>query len=474
MSPAWGPFNQITIPSPVWTDDKKPNINMKKFHWILLVLLVAAAIMTSLSYRSDPGDRTTVRFLNQETDPSIVAVQRGWIAGFTEGHPEIRIRLESASNTVINQRIATYVQAGAPLDVVHSDPGSAARLTAAGLLAPLDDVIERLGGRDAFLPGRLLIHNDRVYGINQAGAVPVLHYRKDVFLAAGLQPPETWDDLLHAARTLHSPDMAGIALPGGENRATTMYAGIFLWQNAGDFFNSDLELTIDHPRTYDALRFYAELLACAPPDAASWGFTEPIESFWAGRAAMLLYWHGLDLTFKQNPALIENIGVVAAPKGRMRVTQEGGRYIGVFANSNALEESKHWVEYIFTPEHATLLSEVHPMLYPPATHRAMELLRNSNAPTIQAYGDTLFNVVYPSAEFAYNEIFNAGGINPETLAIDKTGVLNPLVGVLWNSNLYARAVQRVAYQQWTPERAAGDAHHALAQQIEVARRELAQ
>jgi ABC-type glycerol-3-phosphate transport system substrate-binding protein len=446
---------------------------MKIQHWILLVMVTALLIVTSLWYRSEHGDRVAVRFLNQETDPSVVAVQRGWVSGFAEENPDVRIILEGAPNTVINQRIATYVQAGAPLDVIHADPGSVARLAAAGLLEPLDEVVGRLGGREAFLPGRLLIHEDRVFAINQAASVPVLHYRKDVFAAAGLNPPETWDDLIYAARTIHSPDMAGIALPGGENRATTIYSGIMLWQNCGDFFNRNLEVTIDNERTHGALRFYADLLQYAPPDAAAWGFTEPIESFWAGRAAMLFYWHGLDLTFSQNPALVENIGVVAAPEGRLRVSQEGGRYIGVFAQSNALEESKKWVEFIFRPEHATKLSEVQPMMYPPATYAAMERLGASTAPTIQAYGESLFNVVYPSSEFAYNEIFNAGGIDGESCTMEKTGVLNPFVGVLWNSNLYARAVQRVAYQGWTPERAAGEAQKALHQQVEVARREIA-
>jgi ABC-type glycerol-3-phosphate transport system substrate-binding protein len=446
---------------------------MKTQHWILLMILVAVVVAISLWQRADHGDRVTVRFLNQETDPSVVTVQRGWVRGFAEANPEVRVVLEGAPNTVINQRIATYVQAGAPLDVIHADPGSAANLTANRLLAPLDDVVERLGGREAFLPGRLLIYEDSVYAINQAATAPVLHYRKDVFEAAGLNPPETWEELLHAARTIHSPDMAGIALPGGENRATTIYAGIILWQNCGDFFNSALEVTIDNERTREALRFYADLLQYAPPDAAGWGFTEPIESFWAGRSAMLFYWHGLDLTFRQNPALVENIGLVRVPRGRIRVTQEGGRYIGVFAGSAALEESKKWIEYIFTPENATRLTELQPMMYPPATHAAMELLRQSTAPTIQTYGDALFSVVYPSSEFSYNEIFNAGGINAETCTLQKTGVLNPFVNVLWNGNLYARAIQRVAYQNWTPDRAAAEAHKALVQQVEVARRELA-
>jgi ABC-type glycerol-3-phosphate transport system substrate-binding protein len=165
----------------------------------------------------------------------VVAVQRDWVEDFVAKNPGIDVILEGAPNTVINQRIATYVQAGAPLDVVHADGGSAARAAAAGLLVPLDDIVEELGGREAFLPGRLLIHEDSVYSINQAATSPQLHYRKDLFEAAGLEPPTTWEELLEAAKTLHSDEVAGIALPGGENRATTIYSGIILWQNCGGF-----------------------------------------------------------------------------------------------------------------------------------------------------------------------------------------------------------------------------------------------
>lgn len=433
----------------------------------LLFLVVSLAVWLGGCSR-DPV--TEVRFLNQETDPAVVAVQRGWIARFTAANSGVGIALENAPN--INQRIATYVQAGARMDVVHADGGSAAMLAAAGLLAPLDDVVERLGGRDAFLPGRLLIVDDKVLAINQAATVPMLHFRKDLFAAAGLPPPTTWAELLHAARTLQSAEVAGIALPGGENRATTIYAGIFLWQNCGDFFNRDLEVTLDNERTHEALRFYADLLRLAPPDAGAWGFTEPIESFWSGRSAMVFFWHGLDLTFRQNPALIDNVGVVEMPRGRLRVTEQGGRYISVHAASPEIELAKAWVEHMFTPAQAQELTELQPMLYPPVTRQALEDLKQSSAPTIRAYGETLFATVYASAAFAHNQVFDGGGIDPGTCAIERTGILNPYVGVLWNSNLYARAVQRVAYEKWEPRRAAAAAQEALSQQVETARREM--
>ncbi len=438
-------------------------IRFRRLFTMLAVTVLASSVFAQIE---------VVRYLNQETDPSIVTIQRNWVNNFVAQNPGIDVILEGAPAAVINQRITTYVQAGAPLDVIHADGGSAARLAAEGLLQPLDDVIEALGGRDAFLPGRLLIYDDKVYSINQAATSPVLHYRTDLFEAAGLQPPTTWDELLHAARTLNSADVAGIALPAGENRATTIYSGLFLWQNCGNYFDADLNVDLDNERTREAIEFYAELLKYAPQDASAWAFNEPVESFFAGRAAMVFYWNALDLTYRTNPGLLDVVSVVFPPAGHMKVTEQGGRYISLFHNSPNPEASKKWIQYIFTPENAQKLSEVQGQLYPPATYAAMDLLRTSEAPNLKIYGDLLFDVVFPASEFAYNQIFDGGGIDPESCTMVRTGNVNPLVSVVWNSNLYARAVQQVAYGGMSVDAAVTELQRNLSDQVEVARREL--
>ena len=399
-----------------------------------------------------------VRFLNQETLPAAVAVQRGWAEDFKVDNPNIDIIIEQAPANVINQTIATYVQAGAPLDIIGSDGGSAAKLAVDGLLEPLDDVIEALGGRDAFLRGRLLIYEDKVYAINQTATGPVMHYRKDIFEQLGLEPPTTWENILTAAKKISEEvdGMAGIAMPGGENRATTIMAGIYLWQNAGNFFNKDLEVTIDNPVTHEAMNFYAELLKYAPEEATGWSFFEPIESFFSGRSAMALYWHGLDLTYDNNPDLIDKVGVTI-PEGRMKVTEQGGRYYVLFGGSENKEEAKKFLQHIFDAENAVKLTEVGPQFYVPATLAALEVLKSSEAPRMQAYGQWVLDVTIPGVtEFGYNQIMHPGGINADTLTLEDTNTINPYVSILWNSNLYARAIQQVAYGGVSAEDAAAE------------------
>ncbi len=415
-----------------------------------------------------------VRYISQETDPAVVRIQRNWIEGFIEANPGNDVILESAPAGVINQRIATYVQAGAPLDVVHSDPGTAARLAVEGLLAPLDDVVEALGGRDSFLKNRLLIVNDKVYAINQAATSPQLFYRKDLFEAAGIAPPTNWEEVRAAAEALHSDDVIGIALAGGENRMTTIMAGTVLWQNCHDFFDGEGNVILDHPNAVEAASHYADLLKFSAPDAAAWSFNEPPESFWSGRAAMVIHWHALDLMMRQNPAMVENIGIAPVTANKMKATQTGGRYVAVFGNSPTLDSGKKWIEYIFSPENAADLTGISPLLYPPATNAAMEALKGSDAPTVAAYGDLLFNTVYPAAVDGYSEILHAGGLNTETCELTDTGKVNPFTSVLWNSNLYARAIQKIAYEDANPAEALAEAAALLTERVDQARKEMSQ
>jgi ABC-type glycerol-3-phosphate transport system substrate-binding protein len=415
-----------------------------------------------------------VRYLSQETDPAVVRIQREWVKGFLEKNPGADVVLESAPAGVINQRIATYVQAGAPLDVVHSDPGTAARLAVEGLLAPLDDVVEALGGREAFLNNRLLIVNDKVYAINQAATSPQLFYRKDIFEEAEIAPPTSWEEVEAAAKKLHSDDVIGIALAGGENRMTTIMAGTMLWQNCHDFFDADGNVILDHPNAVEAAAHYANLLKYSAPDAAAWSFNEPPESFWSGRAAMVIHWHVLDLMMRQNPDMVKNIAVAPVTSNKMKVTQTGGRYVALFANSPTVETGKKWIEYIFSPENAADLTGMGPLLYPPATEAAMDALRKSDAPTIAAFGDLLFDQVYPAAVNGYSEILHAGGLDTASCTLQATGKVNPFTSVLWNSNLYARAIQKIAYEGADPSEAIAEAATLLAARVDEAKKEMSQ
>ena len=53
----------------------------------------------------------------------------------------------------------------------------------------------------------------KTYMITLDGDFHMIYYRTDLFEAAGLKPPETWEDYVAAAKALHGNDMNGDGTP---------------------------------------------------------------------------------------------------------------------------------------------------------------------------------------------------------------------------------------------------------------------
>ena len=149
-----------------------------------------------------------------------------------------------------NMRLRELVQAGlvtplAPTDV-PSDPAIYPALADAGVL----------DGRRYFVPFR--------------PNVQIAYYNTDKFRAYGLQPPRTWPELLHVAKTFHDKEGIGRVLFKGAGGAPTT-TQLYEWITAagGDPFD------FAHPGTVATFRFLAELRPYLSPEArrAKWDTT---------------------------------------------------------------------------------------------------------------------------------------------------------------------------------------------------------
>lgn len=105
--------------------------------------------------------------------------------------------------------------------------GSIKPFVDADLLLPLDPFIEEDPAlKDKFLPS---VFNSAVvdgasYGVPMRGTQPVLLFHNGkVLKKAGVEPPETWDDLLAAVKALKSDGVTPIALGGGDRWPTLMW-----------------------------------------------------------------------------------------------------------------------------------------------------------------------------------------------------------------------------------------------------------
>lgn len=133
----------------------------------------------------------------------------------------------------------------------------------------------------------------KLYVLPSEGDTAWLWYRTDLFEAANLTPPETWDEFLTAAQTLTDPanGVYGAVIGAKPDEAwwDFMY---YLFGMGGELLNTDNTVAINNPAGVAALTFYANLLkdGLVPPDVTTYGYTEILESLSTGKAAMGIEW----------------------------------------------------------------------------------------------------------------------------------------------------------------------------------------
>jgi len=159
----------------------------------------------------------------------------------------------------------------------------------AGLLEPLDDLIADV--KSDFNPASLapFTVDGKIYGIKMINDPTFIYYRKSMFQQAGLQIPQTVDELIAAAKKLTNGNRKGIYIgPDGGVSALYQIAG---WAAGGDFISPDNKIVFNTDRMAAAYEKLHELNASGGvlPDAPTFWW-DP-SSFTQGTVAM--QWCGL-------------------------------------------------------------------------------------------------------------------------------------------------------------------------------------
>lgn len=200
-------------------------------------------------------------------------VNVSWIAGTGNAYPD---------------KVDAALLGSNPPDVFEL-PSISVSQVKAGQLEPLDDIIADV--KSDFLPADLapFTVNGHVYGIKMISDPTFVYYRKSLFQKAGLQIPQTVDELISAAKKLTTSSMKGIYL-GPDGGVSALYY-IAAWAAGGDFLSTDNKVTFNTDRVAAAYQKIYELNVSGGvlPDAPTFWW-DP-SSFTQGLAAM--QWCGL-------------------------------------------------------------------------------------------------------------------------------------------------------------------------------------
>ncbi len=215
------------------------------------------------------------------------------------------------------------------------------------------DLSDLLGdAKSDFTPSLIsrLTYQGKLYGIPQVTDMQLLVYRKSLLSAAGIQPPQTVDELLAAAKKLTTDKVKGLFV--GNDGGVGILGGPALWSAGLDYLTEDNQFGFDDPAAVESLRKLRELftskslLLGAPTD-----WSDPA-AFTQGLTAM--QFTGL-WTFPQiQKAFPDDFGVLPWPKLNATTGAPSvpvGAYSSVVsAKSKNVDAAKKFVKWLWVDQ----------------------------------------------------------------------------------------------------------------------------
>jgi xylobiose transport system substrate-binding protein len=202
-------------------------------------------------------------------DTTLNPIEESSIERFNESSEAGDFELATFGNDPYKQRLRTAIGSPQAPDLFFNwGGGNLKEYVDAGTvedLTPLLDENPEL--RDAFLPSVLAGAelDGKNYGLPMRGMQPVvLFYNKEVLESAGVEVPETWDDLLTAVDQLKAAGVTPIALAGNQAWTELMWAEYLLdrvggpevFQNIRDGVEGDW----NQPEVLEAMTMLKELI----------------------------------------------------------------------------------------------------------------------------------------------------------------------------------------------------------------------
>ncbi len=260
---------------------------LKKIGIIILVLVIGFLLFKVFTgFFGKKNEKVTLTYWGLWEDPSSM---KAVISDFERENPNITIVYSKEDIRQYRQRLLTRIQNGNGPDIFRFHNSWTG--TILGSLLPLpQDVIGKDDFRKVFYPTALtdLSRNGGIYGIPLEVDDLSLFINTDIFKAASLNPPTTWDEFNQDARQLTVPDSsgniqtAGAALGAFDNVTHAPdIISLFFLQNGVNFnaFNKS------GSQVNDALTYYTSF---ATGDSKVWDPTlDPsILAFGKGNLAM--------------------------------------------------------------------------------------------------------------------------------------------------------------------------------------------
>jgi len=278
---------------------------------------------------------------------------------FEAAHPNIKVKVETASFDDYFTKLQTLIAGGTAPDVFELNYENFVTYADKGLLLDLSPLMSADTALDASVyserANSAFSYNGMQLGLPATFSTVMLYYNKDLFDKAGVAYPTadwTWADAVEAGKQLNDP----------ANGVWGLYSGVQFWefykkaaQNNCKFFNDDqTEVLINSPECVQALQTMADMVKVdkVVPSAADMGGQSDGDMFTSGKLAMDVTGIWMFSAYKDAPFQWD---VTVEPGMVNKATHFFANGVSVFAASKHPQESYEWVKFFTSdPEMAKI------------------------------------------------------------------------------------------------------------------------
>jgi len=204
----------------------------------LAALLAGCGTSTSSSPTSSNGS-VTIHFL------SVQAAGTGWplvLSTITDQYaktkPGSTFKVDFQDQASLNQKIQLLAGQGA-LPVLYNTPPAdlLAQLAKNGEVLDLESTFNQLGVTQELVPAAVTllkkVYNGKLSALPFELNIEGFWYNKQIFAQNGLQPPQTWDELVQIAASLQQKGIQPFAASGKQGWPLTRLVGNYIFRSLG-------------------------------------------------------------------------------------------------------------------------------------------------------------------------------------------------------------------------------------------------
>lgn len=267
---------------------------MKRLVFLLFgfALLFPVQVFAAGGGEASTSEPVEFDFWTTQTQSDRMATIQVLIDTYSAINPNVTINLVPVDENDIPTQMNAAAAAGTLPGLVEMGAENAVTFGAEGYMdkAATAALVEEIGA-DNFYSGVLRLVSDGeggYYALPYHGWIQGIWYRSDWFEEAGLDPPNSWENIREAAEYFYRPDenQYGILVGTTAETFTEQCFTPIAMSNGAALFDRDGNLVFNSPEMKEAVEFYAELAQYNPPGPQTW---RARDYYLQGKMAMFFY-----------------------------------------------------------------------------------------------------------------------------------------------------------------------------------------